>query len=122
MAADFDKLLFLTLVSSRVSSADVLCSLGPIDEDIEMAGESPTVVITAREVATNKGPKIIVTTGKVVVGVPSQGYVVSPIIHDVHHSKEPLGVITLRYLYSVKQVSCSIILGCMNAFLLLLGA
>ena len=97
MAADFDKLLFLTLVSSRVSSADVLCSLGPIDEDIEMAGESPTVVITAREVATNKGPKIIVTTGKVVVGVPRQGHVVSPTVHDACHSKEPPGMTYLSY-------------------------
>ena len=35
MTADFGKLLFLASVSSRVSSADVLCSLGPTDEDIE---------------------------------------------------------------------------------------
>ena len=36
-ATDFGKLLFFTSVSSRVSSPDVLYSLGPIDEDIEIA-------------------------------------------------------------------------------------
>ena len=35
--ADFGKLLFLASVSSRVSSLDILYSLGPTDEDMEMA-------------------------------------------------------------------------------------
>ena len=35
--ADFGKLLFLASVSSCVSSPDVFYSLGPTDEDMEMA-------------------------------------------------------------------------------------
>ena len=37
-AADFSKLLFLASISSCISSLNVICSLGPTDEDIEMAG------------------------------------------------------------------------------------
>ena len=51
IAADFDKLLFLASVSSCVSSLDVLCSLGPTDEDIEMVGESPIVAVTVGHIA-----------------------------------------------------------------------
>nr|POF27003.1 hypothetical protein CFP56_40369 [Quercus suber] len=91
--ADFGKLLFLASVSSRVSSPNVRCSLGPTDEDIEMAGESPTTNITGRENITEmlgqglasedpevtvsgeaiagKGPNVTVTAGEVVAGVPS---------------------------------------------------
>ena len=112
------------MVSSRVSFADVLCSLGPTDEDIEMAGESLTVVVITGEVPAKesnkehagKDPDVTVTTGEAVIGVPSQGHVVSSTVHDAHHSKEPLGMITLSCLYSVKQASHSIILDCVNAF------
>ena len=48
--------------------------------------------------------------------MPNQGHIVSLTVHDVHHSKEPQGMMTSSHLYSVKQVSCLIILGCMNAF------
>ena len=51
VVADFGKLLFLISVSSRVSSPDVLCSLGLTDEDIEIAGESLVADVTARETA-----------------------------------------------------------------------
>ena len=61
-----------------------------------------------------------VTTGEAVASVPSQGHVVSSPIHDVYQSKEPPGMMYLSCLYLVKQAFCSIILGCMNVFLLLL--
>nr|POE96574.1 hypothetical protein CFP56_44576 [Quercus suber] len=94
--ADFGKLLFLTSVSSRVSSADILCSLGPIDEDIEMASESPTAAVTTGEAAAGESSEesvgkdldVTITVGEAVAGVPSQGEVVSPTIHDAHHDKE----------------------------------
>nr|POF03764.1 hypothetical protein CFP56_06681 [Quercus suber] len=53
-AADFGKLLSLALVSSRVSSTDVLCSLSPTDGDTEMAGKSPTAAVIARESAVGE--------------------------------------------------------------------
>ena len=56
-AANFGKLLFLTLVSSCVSSFEVLYSLGPTNEDIEIVDE---------------GPNVTVTTGEIAVGMPSQ--------------------------------------------------
>ena len=56
------------------------------------------------------------TSGEAVAGVPSQGHVVSSFVHNVHQSKEPPGMMYLSRLYSVKQVSCSITLGYMNAF------
>ena len=138
-AADFSKLLFLASISSCISSLNVICSLGPTNEDIEMAGESPTanvttgetvaemlglghaskdpkVTVSVGEAVATKGPDVIVTTREVVASVPSQGHIVSLTVHDVHHSKEPTGMMTSSHLYSVKQVSCSIILGCMNAF------
>nr|POF23166.1 hypothetical protein CFP56_70946 [Quercus suber] len=57
MAADFSKLLFLASISSRVSFTDVLCSLGPIDEDVEMAGKSPAATVTAGEAAVGESSK-----------------------------------------------------------------
>ena len=63
-----------------------------------------------------KGPDVTVSIGEAVVGVPSQRHVVSLTVHDVHQSKEPPGMIILSYLHLVKQVSCSIILGCTSAF------
>ena len=134
MTTNFGKLLFLTSVSSHISSSDVLCSLGPTNEDIEMAGESPDVAITAGgtatqmlgqeyaskdpevTISTGKGPNVTVSTGKAVASVPNQGHIVSLTVHDVHHIKEPLGMMTSSRLYSTKQVFCSIILGCMSAF------
>nr|POE97723.1 hypothetical protein CFP56_71786 [Quercus suber] len=89
MANDFGKLLFLALVSSHVSFVNILCSLGPTDEGIEMAGESPIVDVTAGEAAVGKGPKVTVIAGEAVAGVSSQGHIVSPTVHDAHHSKEP---------------------------------
>ena len=126
------KLLFLTSVSSHISSSDVLYSLGPTNEDIEMAGKSPDVAVTAGGTATQmlgqeyankdlevtisigKGPNVTVSTGKAVASVPNQGHIVSLTVHDVHHIKEPLGMMTSSRLYSTKQVFCSIILGCMS--------
>ena len=93
--ADFSKLLFLTSVSSHVSFANILCSLGPTDEDIEMAGESPIATVTTREAAIGKGPEVTVATGEVFASVPSQGHIVSLTVHDAHHSKESPGMITL---------------------------
>ena len=43
--------MFLASIYSRVSSPDILYSLGPTDEDIEMAGESPHVAVTTGETA-----------------------------------------------------------------------
>ncbi|KAL0000803.1 hypothetical protein SO802_014584 [Lithocarpus litseifolius] len=93
-ATDFGKLLFLVLVSSLASSPDVLCSLGPIDEDIKIAGESPGVAVTtvageSSKEHTGKDPDAAITTREAAAGVPSQKHVVSPIVHVVHHSKEP---------------------------------
>nr|POF26475.1 hypothetical protein CFP56_35878 [Quercus suber] len=104
-AADFGKLLFLALVSSCVSSADVLCSLGPIDEDIETAGESHTAAVTAVEATARAAGEsvagesskesagndldVIVTIGETVAGMPSQGQAASPTVHDAYHDKEP---------------------------------
>ena len=103
-AVDFGKLLFLASVSSRVSSADILCSLGPTDEDIEMASEGPTAAATTREAVTGdsseesagKDPALAVTTGEAATGMPSQGYVVSPTVHDAHHNKQPPGMVVLN--------------------------
>ena len=96
-AADFGKLLFLTLVSSCISSTDILCSLSPTNEDIEMAGESPTATTTAEEAAAGKGPDVIVTIGGAAAGMPSHGRVFSLTVHDAHHSKEPPGMTYLCY-------------------------
>ena len=95
------------MVSSRVSFADVLCSLGPTDEDIEMAGESPTATVIAgkatagesSEESNGKDPNVTVIVGEVVASVPSQGHVVSSAVHDAHHGKEPPGMITLSRSY-----------------------
>ena len=103
-AANFGKLLFLATVSSCVSSTNVLCSLGPTDEDIKMAGEGPTVATTTREVAawdsseesTGEDPGVAVTAGKVAACVPSQRYAVSPTVHDAHHNKEPSSMVVLN--------------------------
>ena len=103
-AVDFGKLLFLASVSSRVSSTKILCSLGPTDEDIEMAGEGPTIAATTREVAawdsseesTGKVPGVAITAGEVAAGVPSQGYAISPTVHDAHHNKEPSSMVVLN--------------------------
>nr|POF18129.1 hypothetical protein CFP56_59564 [Quercus suber] len=97
MTTNFDKLLFLTSVSSHISFADVLCSIGPTDEDIEMASKSLTAIVTAEEAATGeysvesagKDPDVTVTAEKDAAGVPSEGRVASPTVHDAHHSKEP---------------------------------
>ena len=102
--ADFGKLLFLASVSSRVSFADVIYSLGPTDEDIKMAGEGPTIAATTREVAawdsseesTGKVPGVAITAGEVAAGVPSQGYAISPTVHDAHHNKEPSSMVVLN--------------------------
>ena len=112
MTTNFGKLLFLTSVSSHISSSDVLCSLGPTNEDIEMAGESPDVAVTAGgtatqmlgqeyaskdpevTISTGKGPNVTVSTGKAVASVPNQGHIVSLTVHDVNHIKEPLGMMT----------------------------
>nr|POF00013.1 hypothetical protein CFP56_55808 [Quercus suber] len=96
-AADFGKLLFLASVSYRISSLDVLYSLGPTDEDIEIADEGPTIAVTAGKIATkmliqehvSKDPNVIITAREAIAGVPSQRHVVSSIVHDVHQSKEP---------------------------------
>ena len=103
-ATDFGKLLFLASVSSCVSSTNIHCSLGPTDEDIEMAGEGPTIAATTREVAfwdsseesTGEDPGVAVTAGKVAAGVPSQRYAVSPTVHDAHHNKEPSSMVVLN--------------------------
>ena len=88
------------MVSSRVSFADVLCSLGPTDEDIEMAGESPTAAAgESSEESNGKDPNVTVIVGEVVASVPSQGHVVSSAVHDAHHGKEPPGMITLSRSY-----------------------
>ena len=102
--SNFGKLLFLASVSSCVSSTNVLCSLGPTDEHIGMSGESPIAVVFAGEAAAGesseesvgKDPNVTITTGEVAAGVPSQGHVVSPTVHDAYYSKEPPGIITLN--------------------------
>ena len=104
IAADFGKLLFLALVSSRVSFADIICSLGPTDEDIKMAGEGPTIAATTREAAVRdsneesagKDPGVTITASEATASVPSHGYAVSPTAHDAHHNKEPPGMVVLN--------------------------
>ena len=105
--ADFGKLLFLASISSRISSANVLCSLSPTDEDIEMAGEGPTAATTTGEAAvresseesTGKDLDVVITVGEAVVGMPSQGRAVPSTVHDAHHDKELPGMITLNCSY-----------------------
>nr|POF27001.1 hypothetical protein CFP56_40367 [Quercus suber] len=102
---DFSKLLFLASVSSHISSPDILCSLGPTDEDIEMAGEPPVTDVIAREytaemlgqglasedpevivsgeAVASKGLDVTLTAKEAVVGVPSHGHVVSSPVHDL---------------------------------------
>ena len=116
--ADFGKLLFLASVSSHISPPYVLCSLGPADKVVEMAGKSPTADIIVGAATVGKSPEVAVTTGGTIAGVPSQEHVVSP---TVHHGKETLGMIFSSCFYLVRQALCSIIFGCMNVFLLLLG-
>ena len=99
--SDFGKLLFFASFSFRVSSADVLCFLGPTNEDIEVVGEGPTVAATtgdSNEESASKDPGVAVTAGEIAAGVPSQGYAVSPTVHDAHHDKEPLGMVVLNCL------------------------
>ena len=104
IAADFGKLLFLALVSSRVSFADIICSLGPTDEDIKMAGEGPTIAATtgeatirdSNEESASKDPGVAVTASEATASVPSHGYAVSPTVHDAHHNKEPPGMVVLN--------------------------
>ena len=106
-AIDFGKILFLTSVSSRVSSPIVLYSLGPTDEDIEVADEGPPVFVTIGETAAempsqghaSKDPDVIVTVGEATVGMPSQRHVASSIVHDVYQSKESSGIVILSYLH-----------------------
>ena len=101
------KLLFLALVSSRISSPDVLYSLGPTDEDTEITDEGPAVTVTAGETAArmpsqehvSKDPNVTISAREVTTGMPSQRHVVSLIVHDVHQSKEPRYMIILSYLH-----------------------
>ena len=79
--ADFGKLLFLASVSSRVSFADVIYSLGPTDEDIKMAGEGPTIAATTREAAVRdsneesagKDPVLPLLLAKLLLVCPAMG-------------------------------------------------
>ena len=99
--SDFGELLFFASFSFRVSSTDVLCSLGPTEEDIKVVGEGLTVAATtgdSSEESASKDPSMVVTAGEAVAGVPSQGYAVSLTIHDAHHDKEPLGMVVLNCL------------------------
>ena len=99
--ADFGELLFFTSFSFHVSSADVLYSLGPTDEDINVVGEGPIVAATtgdSSEESASKDPGVAVTASEIAAGVPSQGYAISPTIHDAHHDKEPLGMVVLNCL------------------------
>ena len=89
------KLSFLAPVSSRASSADVLCSLGLTNEDIEMAGEGPTAAATTGEAATRESSEesaskdldVAIIVGEAVAGMPSQGQAVPSTVHDAHHDK-----------------------------------
>ena len=71
-----------------------------------MAGESPTTAVTIGEAAAGdsseelagKDPDITVTAGEAVTSVPSQRHVVSSTVHDIHQSKEPLGMMYLSCL------------------------
>ena len=89
------------MVSSYFSSPNVLYSLGPTNEDIEIADEGPNVTVIAGETDagmpsqehTGKDPDVTVTTRKAAAGMPSQRHIVSLSVHDVHQSKEPLGLI-----------------------------
>ena len=99
--------MFLTSVSSRVSSPIVLYSLGPTDEDIEVADEGPAPSVTTGETATempsqghvSKDPDVIVTVGEATIEMPSQRHVASSIVNDVYQSKESLGIVILSYLH-----------------------
>ena len=93
-AVDFGKLLFLASVSSRVPSTDVLCSLGPTDEDIEVAGEAAAT--DSSEESASKDLGVAVTAGKAAIGAPSQGHAVPLTVHDAHHDKEPSGMVVLN--------------------------
>ena len=104
---DFGKLLFLALVSSRVSSPDVLYSLGLADEDIEIAINDFDVTVTVGDAVAGmlsqehagKDLVVIITVEEVVASMPSQRHVISSTIHDIHHSKEPLGMMIMSHLY-----------------------
>lgn len=67
-ATDFGKLLFLTLVSSCVSSPNVLYSPSPANEDIE---------------ATVKDPVVTNFAGEATISMPSQEHVVTSIVYDI---------------------------------------
>ena len=62
--------------------------------------KDPKVTVSAGEAVASKGPDVIVTIREVVASVPSQGHIVSLTVHDVHHSKEPTGMMTSSHLYS----------------------
>jgi len=89
------KLLLLASISSRVSSADVLCSLSLTNKDIEMAGEGPTTAATTREATVMESSKesaskdldVAITIGEAVASMPSQGQAVPSTVHDAHHDK-----------------------------------
>ena len=95
------------MVSSRVSSPDVLYSLGLADEDIEIAINDSDVTVTVGDVVAGmlsqehagKDLDVIITVGEVVASIPSQRHVISSTIHDIHHSKEPLGMMIMSHLY-----------------------
>ena len=66
-----------------------------------MVGEGPTVAATtgdSSKESASKDPGVAVTAGETAAGVPSQGYAVSPTVHDAHHDKEPLGMVVLNCL------------------------
>ena len=86
--------MFLTSVSSHVPSTDVLCSLGPTDEDIEVAREAAAGDFS--EESTGKDLGVAVTIGEAVVGEPHQGHAVPLTVHDAHHDKEPSGMVVLN--------------------------
>ena len=46
-----------------------------------------------------KDPGATVTVGGVTASMPSQTHVISSTVHDVHQSKEPLGMIILSHLH-----------------------
>ena len=95
-AADFGKLLFLASVSSRVPSANVLCSLGPTNKDIEVAGEATAGDFS--EESVGKDLSVAVTAGEAAVGEPSHGHAVPLTVHDAHHDKEPSGMVVFELL------------------------
>ena len=73
----------------------------------EHVGKDPVVTITVGETTfgmpsqkqAGKDPGAIVTVGGATAGMPSQTHVVSSIVHDVHQSKEPPGMIILSHLH-----------------------